>query len=111
MKVYLAGPMTGHPDFNFAVFDAAAAKLRGYGYEVVNPAELDRADGFDPAGRTELEEPEYAARLRHSLAAMLECDAVALLPGWLQSRGAQVEYAVAANYGMHVDTIDHFCYD
>jgi Domain of unknown function (DUF4406) len=32
IKVYLAGPMTGVPEFNFPAFHAAAAKLREEGY-------------------------------------------------------------------------------
>ena len=38
-RVYIAGPMTGLPDFNYPAFNAAAAKLRALGLEVLNPAE------------------------------------------------------------------------
>ena len=38
-RVYIAGPMTGLPAFNYPAFHAAAATLRQAGYVVENPAE------------------------------------------------------------------------
>ena len=38
-RIYLAGPMTGLPEFNYPAFHAEAARLRQLGYHVENPAE------------------------------------------------------------------------
>lgn len=41
MKIYLAGPMRGIPEFNFPAFHAMACRLRAEGNVVFNPAEKD----------------------------------------------------------------------
>lgn len=38
-RVYIAGPMTGLPDFNYPLFHMAAARWRAAGWVVCNPAE------------------------------------------------------------------------
>ncbi|QOC56010.1 nucleoside deoxyribosyltransferase [Gordonia phage Clown] len=41
---YLAGPMTGYPEFNYPAFTAAAENLRAQGLTVVSPHELHDGD-------------------------------------------------------------------
>lgn len=85
--IYLAGPMTGHPDFNYPAFNAEAARLRAIGYRVENPAE-------NPVQNT------WQAYMRQALAQLVKCDAVALLPGWKTSRGACIENQLAIDLGI-----------
>lgn len=47
-RVYIAGRMRGVPLFNFPAFDAARDRLEALGIEVLSPADMDRAAGFDP---------------------------------------------------------------
>jgi hypothetical protein len=90
-RVYLSGPMTGIPAFNFPAFHRAAASLHASGYEVVNPAEMDEADA------TPMTWEQY---LRRDIRVLLDCEAIALLPGWENSRGAKLEAHVALALGM-----------
>lgn len=46
--VYVAGKMRGVPYYNFRAFDAARDRLLKLGFEVLSPADMDRAEGFDP---------------------------------------------------------------
>jgi hypothetical protein len=47
-KVYVAGPMTGYPGFNYGAFDEARDLLASEGWDVISPADLDRENlGLD----------------------------------------------------------------
>jgi uncharacterized protein DUF4406 len=97
MKVYIAGPMSGIPDHNFPVFMAAAEAWRAAGWEVVNPAELDGDTPYE-----ELVTMPWDYFLRRDLGYLVQCDAIALLPGWEKSKGARLERHVAAQLGMPI---------
>lgn len=93
MRLYLAGPMRGYPDFNFPAFKEAALDLRAKGHEVFSPAESDVNDGFDPkTGAGFLSMQEYMVR---DLPEVCRADAVVVLPGWEDSEGAMIETRVA----------------
>lgn len=102
-KLYLAGPMSDIPGFNFSAFEAATAELRKLGYEVTSPAEEDQkrdpvayehasqsVDGkwipADTGGLT------WAQILSKDVIIVADqVDGVALLPGWERSSGARLE--------------------
>jgi len=91
-RIYIAGPMTGLPELNFPAFHAAAARLREAGWEAVNPAE-------NFGGRTDMPRETY---LRADVILLAQCEAVAMLPGWQESRGAKLEYLLARELGMPI---------
>jgi hypothetical protein len=92
MKVYIAGPMTGIEDYNFPAFNAAADSWRAVGWDVINPAELDGEDTSHP----------WDFYLRRDLKLLVDCDAIAQLPGWENSKGARLETHVAEALGLSV---------
>ena len=108
VRAYIAGPMTNKPHFNFAAFDEAATRMRAMGYIVVNPADLDRAMGFDanelPDDADWSKPPNFdvEACVKRDMLALIDCDAIYMLPGWSKSVGASAEHAVAAWKGMHI---------
>lgn len=89
MKVYIAGPMTGLPDYNRAAFYLAAERLKEQGYIPKHTAwmvdDLDRVD-----------------YMRNSIELMLTCDAIFLLNGWKDSLGAKVEKSIADVCGLQI---------
>lgn len=99
MKIYIAGPMSGLKNFNFPYFDNVAANLRGAGYEVVSPAELD-----DPAFRKRVMAEHITGHESDLLGAWGDClardvklitdggiEGIVLLHNWYKSRGAKLE--------------------
>lgn len=95
--IYVAGPMTGLPDFNYPAFYAAAAKLRAAGYDVENPAE-NKVEGT----------ASWLAYMRMSLVQIARVDGIALLPGWQDSRGARIEAKLAEDLGLRLWGVDQW---
>lgn len=82
---YVAGPMTGHEEYNYPLFKRVTAWLRSFGYRVECPTELAPKEEYE----------DHATSLRKDLAGMLKCNAIAMLPGWESSRGATLELLIA----------------
>jgi len=104
MKIYLAGPMRGIPNFNFPAFFKAALELRANGHEVFNPAEDDVNEygwdiAYSPTGSME-DIRHLGFSIRDALARDVHyicrhADTLVLLPGWSNSKGALAEKALA----------------
>lgn len=90
--IYLSGPMTGIPEYNYPAFRQASKTLRDFGQIVFDPSEA-----FE--GRTDLPKEVY---MRKDIEMLLQADVVALLEGWEGSKGAQLEVEVARQCGIPV---------
>ncbi|EOT2265021.1 DUF4406 domain-containing protein [Escherichia coli] len=89
LKIYIAGPMTGYPDYNRAAFNAKAIELMAEGHIVLNPAVL-------PGGLCQSEYMDIC------LAMVRSADAIYLLNRWEESVGARAEHALAEKLGLTV---------
>ena len=85
MRLYISGPITGVSNYK-RIFQGAKDALLAKGYDVVNPAELTEVIG---------DSFSYDEILAIDLDLLARCDAVVQLPGWENSRGANVEYGYA----------------
>lgn len=88
-KIYIAGPMTGLPDYNRPAFNAEAQRLQAIGHVPLNPA-------LFPDG---LEQHEYMALC---IEMVKMADQLLMLPGWERSAGAFAEHALAIKLGKPV---------
>lgn len=92
--VYIAGPMTGVEDYNFAAFDEASFKFKERGYTVINPAQIAR-EYADQQGLTfeEIALREFA--VLDFLPLLQKASHMHMLNGWEYSNGAKAEHAIA----------------
>lgn len=112
MKVYLAGPMSNIPFFNFPAFFKAEELLKSQGHEVFSPARHDvetyghfwkecpngTHKELDSLGR---HVPTYKEVLKVDLNWILDnAEAIALMPGWEKSKGVAAEKALAECLGL-----------
>lgn len=105
--VYIAGPMTGYPLYNFPAFRNAARYLRQAGFTVVSPAELDeQMDGFNPVTDEAKSGRHYMSR---DLPALLMCDEVAVMGDWKKSKHTCLEVTVALTCDVPVIPIQMYC--
>lgn len=98
-RTYISGPMTGLPDLNFPAFAQAAQALRQAGHDVVNPADLN------PPGA------DWHTCMRTDIKALCDCDTIAMLPGWISSKGARIERSLAHRLGLRITTVDRLVHE
>ncbi len=101
-SIYIAGPMSGYPNFNFDAFHAAASQFKEVGWTVFNPAEKDEEYDLDPeackTGDHELVTEkgfDFKAAYLWDVEHVIKADAIYMLKGWELSPGACGEHAVA----------------
>lgn len=88
-KVYIAGPMTGYENFNRESFNSAAACCLDNGATPLNPATL-------PDGLTQGHYMDIC------FAMLRAADAIYLLKGYEESKGAMAELAYAEKLELEV---------
>lgn len=84
-RVYMAGKITGDPDYK-KKFAGWAERLQRFGFKaenIVNPAELCS------------EKWSWLRCMIHDLRLLAGCGVVAMLPDWRESRGARIEHFAA----------------
>ena len=91
MKIYIAGPMSGIPEYNYPAFKAAAKELHELGFEVVAPLH-DNPDN------------DWAKWIAKDIRILIDdgIERIYVLPNWLKSRGARLEVFLGLLLGIPV---------
>lgn len=92
MRIYIAGPITGlvYEDA-LRAFAMAEASLRRDGHEPVNPMAIEPTPDLP-----------WAEYMRQDIPQLLSCEAIYLLEGWENSKGARLEKHIAEQLGMTI---------
>jgi nucleoside 2-deoxyribosyltransferase len=99
MKVYISGPITNDPD-HAEKFAAAFIDLYSQGHDPVSPVDIGR-ELKASMGR----EPTRYEYMRADIKAMMDCDAICMLPGFNDSWGAKIELWIAHNLHFDIKTL------
>lgn len=101
MRIYVAAPMRGIPEFNFPAIHREAARLRNAGHMVFSPADhdIEMYGDFSKGKSGDYEEIKSFFDVRKAFGEDLawicsQAECLALLPGWEKSTGAFAEWAV-----------------
>jgi hypothetical protein len=107
-SIYVAGPMSGYPEFNFPAFFSAADKLKSEGWTVFNPAAKDQEVELDPtavktgdAALAVAKGFDFREAYMWDLDKVVNGDGIYMLKGWEQSPGARGEHAAAVVMQKH----------
>lgn len=92
MRFYIAGPMSGQPEYNYPLFAKAAKELRDLDHEVIAPPEIAPLR----------EGASYNDYFLADLHEMVKYEAIVLLPAWSTSKGTLQELDLAIFLGKKV---------
>jgi hypothetical protein len=111
LTFYLAGPMSGIPQFNYPEFHRIAKELREAGYNIISPVEEDSPElqatlmaskdglvnGLQHVDtKAKVEGESWGDILARDVQTIFNrCDGVVVMQDWGKSRGARLEVFVA----------------
>lgn len=87
--LYLSGPITNNPNAE-ELFAKNEAHYTAEGYRVINPLKINPRQVL------------WHQAMRRDLAALVQADAIVMLPGWEYSEGARLEHLVAQKLNIPV---------
>ena len=98
-KVFLSGPMTGYPGYNFQKFNTVEKELIDAGIECVNPVHICKKYKEE---HVLADKTIFDKMIAEEQEAERGCDAILLLDGWQMSKGVRLELKTALEMDMQI---------
>ena len=94
-KIYLSGKITGMETEAKYVFAAAEEKLKKEypDSKIINPMKLDHSQ----------HDKSWEAYMKVCIIALCQCDMIAMLPNWQDSKGATLELDLATQLNIYIE--------
>ena len=99
LKVFISGPMSGYPGYNFKKFREIEEKLKLYGAEVVSPERICQKYTQEAVLKNYGLMAQMVAEQQDEL---LTCNAILLMNGWETSNGSRYELSTALKNKMAI---------
>lgn len=94
-RIYISAPVSGYNIRERRMFfHEVSESLRDKGFETCNP--LEYASDND----------DYEACMKRDIRMLLDCDAIVMCDGWMESRGCKAEYYIARLCGLEVYNLE-----
>lgn len=91
-RIYIAGKVTGLPLHEVTMkFGEAQKTIELLGFEAINPLALINDWKCD-----------WSVAMKKCIKALLDCDAIVILPDWEQSKGAKIERQLAEDLDIQI---------
>lgn len=106
-RLYVAGPMTGIPLYNYPAFETAREKYTARGYDVQTPFDCnsrvwERHYGkpFNPGvDKCDYGDPLLLEMMDEDIRTCIHAHTIVFLEGWIRSRGGRMECVIAHTAG------------
>lgn len=97
-KIYIAGKVTGEPIAECTKkFRLAQKEIESMGFDGINPFEV--VMDFKAT---------WQAAMKKCIKALVDCDAMVILPCWQDSKGAKIERKLAEDLGITIVNYNSF---
>lgn len=103
--IYISGKMSGVENWNFPLFFERDEQIRALGYGVINPAKNDGEtleEALASAGTSDAPANEWEYYIKKDVKKLMDADAICVLPGWQNSKGATLEVKLGQTLGLPI---------
>jgi len=102
MRIYISGKITGIEDKAYQIFEDGEKEVKTIFSTMPVNFSKETLIIVNPMKLPHLHDKTWEAYMKEDLKELLSCDAIYMLKGWSESKGAAIEYDLANKLGLTV---------